>query len=118
MSHQIISTPNAPAAVGPYSQAVLVNGTVYVSGQIGLVPETGIFVDEKSVEKQTHQVLKNLKAVVEAAGSSMDKVVKTTIFLQSMGDFVMVNEIYKTYFTSNYPARATVEGTNECCCEF
>jgi 2-iminobutanoate/2-iminopropanoate deaminase len=104
---KIVHTPSAPKALGPYSQAVVANGMVYCSGQIGLVPSTGVMAGD-SVEEQTHQVLKNLKNVLEAAGSSMENVVKVTIFLHEMHDFKAVNEIYGTYFVANHPARETV----------
>lgn len=108
MSKQIISTPNAPAAVGPYSQAVVANGLVYTAGQLGLVPATGDLV-EGDVAAQTHQVIANLKAVLEAAGSDLTQVIKTTVFLQRMDDFAAMNKVYSEYFTEPYPARSTVE---------
>jgi 2-iminobutanoate/2-iminopropanoate deaminase len=108
MSKQVISTHNAPAAVGPYSQAVVANGIVYTAGQLGLVPATGQMV-EGDVAAQTHQVLNNLKAVLEAAGSNLDQVIKTTVFLQRMDDFAAMNGVYSQYFSAPYPARSTVE---------
>ena len=105
---EIISTENAPSAIGPYSQAVKVNGMVFCSGQIPIDVATGEFVSN-DVGEQAHQVLKNLIAVLEAAGSSLDNVVKTTVFLADMNDFGMVNEIYAEYFGDNKPARATVQ---------
>lgn len=108
MSKQVISTHNAPSAVGPYSQAVVANGIVYTAGQLGLVPATGNMV-EGDVATQTHQVLNNLKAVLEAAGSNLDQVIKTTVFLQSMDDFAAMNGVYSQYFSAPYPARSTVE---------
>lgn len=105
---EIISTPNAPAAIGPYSQAVRWNGLVYCSGQIPLDPATGQLV-EGGIEQQTARVLDNLKAVLEAAGASLETVLKTTIFVKDMGDFGKVNEVYGRYFPANPPARATVE---------
>lgn len=105
---EIISTDNAPGAIGPYSQAVKTGNMVFVSGQIPIDPATGAFVSE-DVAEQTHQVFKNLQAVLEAAGSSLDKVVKTTVFLADMNDFVTMNDIYGTYFTADFPARATVQ---------
>jgi len=101
-----VQTDKAPSAIGPYSQAVVANGMVYTSGQIALTPE-GVML-ESDVVVQTKQVLENLQAVLEAAGSSMDKVVKTTIFIDSMDDFVIINEIYEDFFGSHKPARATV----------
>lgn len=105
---EIISTPNAPAAIGPYSQAVRWNGLIYCSGQIPLDPATGQIV-EGGIEEQTVRVLDNLKAVLEAAGASLETVLKTTIFVKDMGDFGKVNEVYGRYFPANPPARATVE---------
>lgn len=103
---QIVQTPNAPAAIGPYSQAMIANGMVFTSGQIALKP-SGEMVDG-DVKAQCAQVLSNLKAVLEAAGSSLDKVVKTTIFLDSMDDFAAVNELYAQAFGNHKPARSTV----------
>ncbi|MBL8227829.1 MAG: RidA family protein [Bryobacterales bacterium] len=105
---QIISTEGAPKAIGPYSQAVAYNGLVYLSGQIPLDPQTGQVVDG-DIAAQTHRVMRNLKAVLEAAGSSLDHVLKTTVFLKDMGEFAAMNQVYGEYFTSNPPARATVE---------
>lgn len=104
---EIIHTDEAPAAIGPYSQAVSHNGVVYCSGQIGLVPDTMEFAGS-DVESQAKQVMKNLKAVLAAADSGFDKVIKCSIFLADMGDFATVNEIYGSYFTDNPPARETV----------
>ncbi|MCC5927507.1 MAG: RidA family protein [Bacteroidetes bacterium] len=104
---QIISTSDAPAAIGPYSQAVICNGMVYCSGQIPLDPVSMEFVSTE-IQAQTEQVMANLKAVLEAAGSGFDKVVKCSIFLASMEDFAKVNEIYARYFPENPPARETV----------
>ena len=104
-----IKTDKAPAAIGPYSQGVQVGNLVYVSGQIPIDPATGAFAGDDIVT-QTHQVLKNVGEVLAAAGTSMDKVVKTTVLLKNMGDFVTVNEIYATYFTGEIlPARAAFE---------
>jgi len=103
----IISSPKAPAALGPYSQAVEAGGTVYLSGQLGLVPETGELA--AGIEAQAKQALDNLGAVLEAAGLSFDNVVKTTVLLQSMADFAAVNAVYGTYFTKDFPARACFE---------
>ncbi|MGI8656202.1 MAG: RidA family protein [Pyrinomonadaceae bacterium] len=104
---QIIETKSAPQAIGPYSQAVSANGFVFASGQIPLDPQTGEFV-AGGVAEQTEQVLRNLAAVLEAAGSSLDKVVKTTVFLADMTDFAAMNEVYARHFNSEPPARATV----------
>ncbi len=108
MTLKTINTDRAPAAIGPYSQAVAAGGMLYVSGQIPLDPSTGEIVGE-SVADQTTRVLDNLKAVVEAAGSDLGKVVKVTIFITDMKQFAVVNEIYGTYFAEPYPARACVE---------
>ena len=105
---KIISTPNAPAAIGPYSQAVVSNGFAFLSGQIPLDPATGQLV-AGDIAVQTERVLENLKAVLEAGGSSLNKVVKTTVYLKDMGEFAQMNEIYARYFGGNPPARATVE---------
>lgn len=102
----IISTLNAPQAIGPYSQAIEANGMIYTSGQIGLMPDGQMAGN--GIISQTNQVLKNLKAVLEAGGSSMNKVIKTTIFLADMDDFMTVNEIYAEYFGYHKPARSTV----------
>lgn len=105
---KIVSTVNAPAAIGPYSQANFINGVLYISGQIPIDPSTGNLVD--GIEKETHQVMKNLKAVLAEAGLSFSNVVKTTIFLKSMDDFAVMNEIYASYFDDqNFPARETVQ---------
>ena len=105
---QIIQTNNAPQAIGPYSQAVMANGTLYVSGQIPVVPATGAIVSD-TVEEQTRQVLENVKAVVEAAGLTLNDVVKTSVFIKNMDDFTVINGIYSEYFKENCPARACVE---------
>ena len=103
---EFVSTTQAPQAIGPYSQAVKHNGLVYTSGQIALTPSGEML--ENDIVKQTHQVLKNLTAVLAEAGSSLNQVIKTTIFLDSMDDFATVNEIYAEYFGSHKPARSTV----------
>jgi 2-iminobutanoate/2-iminopropanoate deaminase len=105
---RIISTPNAPAAIGPYSQAVVSNGFAFLSGQIPLDPSTGQVIDGE-IAAQTKRVLENLKAVLESCGSSLDKVVKTTVYLKDMGEFARMNEVYALYFPAHPPARATVE---------
>lgn len=104
----IISTPKAPAAIGPYSQAVLVNGMLFTSGVIPIDPETNTLV-EGDVTVQARQAICNLKNLIEASGSSMDKVVKTTVFIKDMNDFGKINDIYKDFFTSDFPARSCVE---------
>ncbi|MBR2134568.1 MAG: RidA family protein [Eubacterium sp.] len=103
---EYVKTSDAPNAIGPYSQAVKVNGLLFTSGQIAINPATNE-VEAKTIEEQTTQVCENLKAVVEAAGTSMDKVVKTVCFLADISDFAKFNEIYGTYFTSK-PARSCV----------
>ncbi len=104
----IISTDNAPAAIGPYSQAIEANGTLYISGQIPLDPQTMEFVSD-DVAKQTDQCLKNLQAILECSGYSLKDVVKCGIFLADMNDFATVNEVYGRYFNDHKPARACVE---------
>ena len=104
---QPIKTENAPAAIGPYSQAIKANGFVFVSGQIPIDPQTGEFVTG-GITEQTARVLKNLTAVLEAAGSSLEQVVKTTVFLADMKEFSSMNEVYKDFFPSPPPARSTV----------
>ncbi|MBP3939568.1 MAG: RidA family protein [Clostridia bacterium] len=101
-----VQTNKAPAAIGPYSQAMVVGNLIFTSGQIPLSPETGVLEGE-NITEQTHRVCKNLKAVLEAAGSSLEKVVKTTCFLDDMADFAAFNEVYAEYFTGK-PARSCV----------
>jgi 2-iminobutanoate/2-iminopropanoate deaminase len=105
---QVISTENAPAAIGPYSQAVRVGDLIYSAGQIALVPETGKLI-EGDIEAQTRQVMENLAAVLQAAGSSLTQVVKTTIFVTDISDFAKVNQVYGSFFQDNPPARSTVQ---------
>ena len=105
---EVVSTDAAPGAIGPYSQAIKVNGMVFCSGQIPTDPATGQFAAE-DISGQTEQVLKNLSAVVDASGSSLDKVVKTTVFLADMNDFAAMNDVYGRFFSTNKPARATVQ---------
>lgn len=105
---QAISTDRAPGAIGPYSQAVRAGGMIFCSGQIPIDPQTGAFVSD-DVAEQTEQVLKNLAAVLEAAGTTLNDVVKTTVFLADMNDFAAMNEVYGKYFAENKPARATVQ---------
>ena len=104
---KILNTGKAPAAIGPYNQAILADKTLYVSGQIPLIPETMELVTS-GVADEAHQVLKNVKAILENAGYSFNDVVKASIFLSDMGDFATVNEIYAQYFTENQPARECV----------
>ena len=103
---EVISTLNAPSAIGPYSQAIKVNGMIYTSGQIALNKD-GILI-EGGVALQTRQVLENLKEVLKEGGSSLDKVIKTTIYLSNMDDFSVVNSVYGEYFTEHLPARSTI----------
>jgi 2-iminobutanoate/2-iminopropanoate deaminase len=105
---ETISTEKAPGAIGPYSQAVKAGNMIFCSGQIPIDPTTGEFVSN-NVAEQTHQVLTNLSAVLEAAGTSLNNVVKTTVFLADMNDFTEMNEIYAEFFNDNKPARATVQ---------
>ena len=105
---EIVSTENAPGAIGPYSQAIKTGGLVFCSGQIPIDPATGNFVSD-DIAGQTEQVLRNLSAVLEAAGSNLGSVVKTTVFLADMNDFAAMNEVYGKYFGENKPARATVQ---------
>ncbi|KAG9127324.1 hypothetical protein FRC07_014857 [Ceratobasidium sp. 392] len=107
-SFSVVSTQDAPSAIGPYSQAIKAGGFVFASGCIPLVPSTGEIV-EGGVEQQTAQALANLKAVVTASGSEVSKVVKTTVFLKSMNDFAAVNKVYADFFGSHKPARSAVE---------
>ncbi|MGH9684960.1 MAG: RidA family protein [Candidatus Acidiferrales bacterium] len=108
MVKETISTERGPKAIGPYSQAVRANGFIFISGQVGFDPATGQLV-EGDTARQTARVLDNLKAIVEAAGSSLDHAVKTTVFLKDMNDFAAMNEVYGRYFPKNAPARSTVE---------
>jgi endoribonuclease L-PSP, putative len=105
---KIVATDKAPKAIGPYSQAIVHNGLAYLSGQIPLDPATGQLV-EGDIAAQTARVLENLKAVLEACGSGLDRVVKTTVFMQDMGEFATMNDIYGKYFSENPPARSTVQ---------
>lgn len=108
MSKKIVSTDKAPGAIGPYSQAVIAGGLVFTSGQIPLNPVTGEIVKD-SIEAQARQVLDNLKAVLDAAGTGFKDVVKTTVFIKDMNDFAAVNKVYGEYFQEPYPARSCVE---------
>ena len=108
MTKKIISTDQAPKAIGPYSQAIVYNGLAYLSGQIPLDPATGQLVPG-DITAQTERVLENIKAVLEAAGASFDSVLKTTVFLKDMNDFPKMNEVYARYFPSDAPARSTVQ---------
>lgn len=105
---KVINTPDAPKAIGPYSQAVIANGLLFTSGQIAINPKTNQ-IEATAIEEQTKQVMENLKALLAASNASFDKVVKTTIFLKDMNYFGTVNEIYGSYFANHKPARSTVE---------
>jgi 2-iminobutanoate/2-iminopropanoate deaminase len=107
MNKKIISTEKSPAAIGPYNQGIVVNGFLFTSGQLPINPVTGEV--PATIEKQTIQVLDNLKAIIEAAGSTIENVVKCTVYLQDMNDFAVMNQLYSTYFSTNPPARACVE---------
>jgi 2-iminobutanoate/2-iminopropanoate deaminase len=108
MEKKIINTSNAPAPIGPYNQGVLVNGTLYISGQVCIDPASGT-LKNKDIQEETHQVMHNLKAVLQEAGMSFSNVVKTTIFLTDMNRFSEVNEIYGRYFDGDFPTRETVQ---------
>lgn len=108
MIKEIVTTKSAPVAIGPYSQAVKYGNMVFTSGAIGVYPETGAF-PEGGVQAQAKQCLENLKAVLEASGSSLEKVLKTTVFIKDMNDFSKINEIYGQYFTGKQPGRSCVE---------
>lgn len=105
---KIVATDKAPAAIGPYAQANIIGGLVITSGQIPIDPATGNLV-EGDIEAQTKQVFENLKAVLEAAGSGLDKIVKTTCFMDNMNDFAKMNEVYASFFSGDYPSRSAVE---------
>ena len=104
---KVIATKNAPAAIGPYSQAIQVGNMLFASGQLGLIPETGEF-PEGGVKAQTEQSFKNVKGILEAAGYTIDDVFKTTVFLADMGDFAAMNEVYASQFNADFPARSAV----------
>lgn len=104
---KVVSTEKAPAAIGPYSQAQIVNGFVFASGQIPIVPETGALA--VGLEAQAHQVFKNITELLKAAGTDISKTVKTTVFIKDMNDFAAINAIYAQYFSEPYPARSCVE---------
>ena len=107
MAKQIINTDKAPAPIGPYNQAVKANGLVFISGQVAFIPATGE-LELSNIDAETHQVMKNLSAILDEAHLTFEHVVKTTIFLSDMSLFAKVNEIYASYFTSDHPARETV----------
>lgn len=107
-SKRAVESADAPKAIGPYSQAIIANGFIFTAGQVGADPKTGTLVDG-GIEAQTEQVLKNIEAVLKASGSSLDDVVKTTVFLADMNDFTKMNDIYAKHFKKPYPARSTVQ---------
>jgi 2-iminobutanoate/2-iminopropanoate deaminase len=109
MNKQVISTPHAPSAIGPYSQGILAGNLLFVSGQIPIDSATGQLIDDKSIQAQTRRVLQNLLTIVAAAGGSAENVVRTTVFLKDMSQFAEMNAVYSEFFTSNPPARSTVE---------
>lgn len=104
---KVISSNNAPSAIGPYSQAIWVNGTLYISGQIPINPNTGEVI--VGIEEETHQVMKNIQAILSEAGMNFSNVVKSSIFLKNMEDFSIVNDIYSSYLEAPYPARETIQ---------
>lgn len=108
MERTIINTKSAPAPIGPYNQAILTNGTLYISGQICLDPVSGQ-LKNRDIQDETHQCMQNLKAILSEAGMGFDNVVKTTIFITDMHQFSEINEIYGKYFSGNFPARETVQ---------
>lgn len=108
---KIIATNSAPKAIGPYSQAILANGFIFISGQGAINPETNTYIPS-SIQEETDQALKNLKSILEAGGSDLSKVVKTTVFLKDMQEFSLMNEVYAKYFTTNPPARSAIEASN------
>ena len=108
MNKKVINTESAPAAIGPYSQSVLVGNLLFISGQLPINPETGEF-SGNDIKSQTEQCLKNLKSILREADCTMDNVVKTTVLLSDMGNFVAMNEVYAQFFTKDYPARAAYE---------
>ncbi len=106
--NKTINTPNAPAPIGPYSQAVLTNGFLFISGQIAIEPNTGELIS-KDIKSETKQVMENIKAILNEAGMDFNNVVKCSIFISDMDNFGQINEVYGSYFTENFPARETVE---------
>lgn len=108
MEKVVISTNTAPAAIGPYSQAIKIGNLVFISGQIPIIPATGEIV-QGNIKLQTKQVLENLKNILEAAGSSLDRVVKTTVFMKDLNDYAAINDVYKEFFPRKPPARAAVQ---------
>lgn len=109
MQKEVISTPHAPSAIGPYSQAIRAGNLLFVSGQIPIDPSTGNVIEDKTIQAQTRRVLQNLAAIIEAAGGTAESIVKTTVFLREMADFAEMNAVYASFFTSRPPARSTVQ---------
>jgi 2-iminobutanoate/2-iminopropanoate deaminase len=109
MAKKVVSTTLSPQAIGPYSQAIVAGNLLFVSGQVPIDPATGNLIDDKSIEAQTRQALKNLQGILSAAGASLDNVVKSTVFLKDMNSFAKMNGVYAEFFTSNPPARSTVQ---------
>lgn len=108
MEKRVINTKSAPAPIGPYNQAILVNGTLYISGQVCIDPQTGN-LKNRDIQEETHQVMQNLKGILSQAGMTFSNVVKTTIFITDMNRFSEINEIYGKYFSNDFPARETVQ---------
>ena len=108
MEKKIITTKSAPAPIGPYNQAIVVNGTMYISGQVCIDPQTGA-LKNRDIQDETHQVMQNLKAILSEGGMSFNNVVKTTIFITDMNQFSEINEVYGKYFSGDFPARETVQ---------
>jgi 2-iminobutanoate/2-iminopropanoate deaminase len=106
---QVITTPRAPAAIGPYSQGIKAGNLLFVSGQIPIDPATGALIEAKDIPSQTRRVLQNIQQILSSAGATVDNVVRTTVFLKDMNDFVEMNRVYGEFFTAAAPARATVE---------
>lgn len=104
---KVVSTEKAPAAIGPYSQAIITNGFVFASGQIPIIPETGALAE--GLEAQAHQVFKNVTELLSAAGTDISRTVKTTVFIKDMNDFAAINAVYSQYFSTPFPARSCVE---------
>ena len=104
-----VTTENAPKAIGPYSQAIQAGGSIYLSGQLPIDPTSGTVFNQASIEEQTRLVLKNLEAVLVAAGTDMSRVVSTTVYMKDLEDFPRMNSVYATFFTSNFPSRATIQ---------
>ncbi len=107
MSRQVVQTDNAPSAVGPYSQGIIANGFIFTAGQTGMIPGTKTLPE--GVAEQTRQTLNNIKGILEAAGTRLDRIVKTTVYLQNIQDFAAMNEVYASFFPGDPPARTTVE---------